>query len=176
MAGWELIGPLGARAPGKVTGLTYEQAAASRVLGPLGMSQIFSRPMCHDPVLRRGAQPRRGRHPVDHVALATPAQTTPGWGVVSSVADEPRCACFHLGDSRAETPYDPARASEAVGTYENDFWTLTIAAVQTELSLGATSNPGSVRHPALSCPRPPAGRSRPAAPRRGHRHTGGLTG
>lgn len=38
-------------------------------------------------------------------------------------------------------PYDQVRAREAIGTYENDFMTLTVAAVETGLSLDVQIKP-----------------------------------
>jgi CubicO group peptidase (beta-lactamase class C family) len=98
-AGYNLAG----RIVEKVTGLTYEQAIASLVLEPLGMTGSFYAP--DDVMTRRfavGHNPGADGTP----AVARPWRSfrgnNPGGGLVSSVADQLRWARFHLGDGRAQ--------------------------------------------------------------------------
>ncbi|MER6998817.1 serine hydrolase domain-containing protein [Streptomyces sp. NPDC000410] len=98
-AGYNLVG----RILENVTGLTYEQAIASLVLEPLGLSNSFFAP---DDVMTR-------RFAVGHdfgedgtLAVSRPWRVfranNPGGGLTSSVTDLLRWARFHLGDGRAE--------------------------------------------------------------------------
>ena len=112
-----LIAPVGARASysqlgynlagrivEKVTGLTYERAAASLLFEPLGMTHSF---FAGDEVMTR-------RFAVGHNAgedgtLAVARRwkdsraNNPGGGIVSSVADQLRWARFHLGDGCSQS-------------------------------------------------------------------------
>ncbi len=99
-AGYNLIG----RIIEKVTGQTFEQAVASRVLEPLGLSHsLFAR---DDIMTRRFAV---GHNPGDDGTLSVARMwrrwrgDNPGGGLASSVADQIRWARFHLGDGRAES-------------------------------------------------------------------------
>lgn len=117
MAELELIAPPGARASysqagfnlagrviEKVTGLTYEQAVASLVLEPLGLSESFFAP--GDVITRRFAV----GHNADEDGTLSVARmwkgnrgNNPGGGLVASAADQLRWARFHLGDGRADS-------------------------------------------------------------------------
>jgi CubicO group peptidase (beta-lactamase class C family) len=87
----------------KVTGLTFERAVGVLVLEPLGlkdtlyaMGDIMARPavaMGHN--ADENGQYSIARQWKDNRA------NNPGGGVASSVADQLRWACFHLGDGRA---------------------------------------------------------------------------
>jgi CubicO group peptidase (beta-lactamase class C family) len=117
LANLELIAPPGERASysqaaysvvgrimEKVTGRTYEQAAASLVLEPLGLTHTFFTP--EDVMTRRFAV---GHNPGEDGTLSVarlwrgPRCRNPGGGIASSVADQLRWARFHLGDGRAES-------------------------------------------------------------------------
>ncbi|MFD9522010.1 serine hydrolase domain-containing protein [Streptomyces sp. NPDC059979] len=87
-----------------VTGLTYEQAVASLVFGPVGLEHSFFAPS--DVMTRRFCA---SHNPGEDGALAVARPWTlrrydnPGGGLASSVADLLRWARFHLGDGRAES-------------------------------------------------------------------------
>ncbi|MFJ9024290.1 serine hydrolase domain-containing protein [Streptomyces sp. NPDC102259] len=112
----ELIAPPGARASysqvgynlagriiERVTGLTYEQAIASLLFEPLGLSHTFF--ATNDVMTRRFAV---GHNVGEDGTLAVARQwkdsrgNNPGGGAASSVTDMLRWARFHLGDSRAQ--------------------------------------------------------------------------
>ena len=99
-AGYNLAG----RIVEKVTGLTYEQAVASLVLEPLGLSHSF---FARDDIMTRRFAV--GHNPGEAGALAVARPWTywrsdnPGAGLASSVADQLRWARFHLGDGRTES-------------------------------------------------------------------------
>lgn len=99
-AGYSLLG----RVIEKVVGTPYEQAIASLVFEPLGLSQSFFTPM---PVMIRRFVV--GHSPGEDGALFVsevwrgPRCRNPGAGVASSAADVLRWARFHLGDGRAES-------------------------------------------------------------------------
>ncbi|MFF4874985.1 serine hydrolase domain-containing protein [Micromonospora sp. NPDC000668] len=116
MADLELIAPPGSRASysqvgydlagriiEKVTGLTYEQAIASLLFEPLGLSH--SSFATNDVMTRRFAV---GHNLGEDGTLAVARQwkdsraNNPGGGAVSSVVDQLRWARFHLGDGRAD--------------------------------------------------------------------------
>ena len=88
----------------KVTGLTYENAVASLLFEPLGLTHSF--------YLDSAIMTRRfavGHNP-DQDGRLTVARNwkrwrsnNPGGGLVSSVSDQLRWARFHLGDGRAES-------------------------------------------------------------------------
>jgi CubicO group peptidase (beta-lactamase class C family) len=117
MAELALIAPPGARASysqagyclaGRVietvTGLTYEQAVASLVFEPLGLSHSLFAP--GDVITRRFAVGHNlGEDGTLSIARLWkgPRCRNPGGGIVSSVADQLRWARFHLGDGRAES-------------------------------------------------------------------------
>ena len=98
-AGYNLAG----RIVEKVTGLTYEQAVASRVLEPLGLSHSFF--MRDDIMTRRFAVGHNFKDGL--LSIARPwsywRSDNPGAGLASSVADQLRWARFHLGDGCAES-------------------------------------------------------------------------
>jgi CubicO group peptidase (beta-lactamase class C family) len=96
-AGYNLVG----RIIEKVTGQTFEQAVASLVLEPLGLSHsFFAR---DDITTRRFAV---GHNPGADGTLSVARMwrrwrgDNPGGGLASSVADQIRWARFHLGDGR----------------------------------------------------------------------------
>ncbi len=86
----------------KVTGQTFEQAVASLVLKPLGLSHSF---FARDAIMIRrfvvGHNPGKDGTP----SIARPWRHSrgenPGGGIATSVADLLRWARFHLGDGRA---------------------------------------------------------------------------
>ncbi|WP_377272053.1 serine hydrolase domain-containing protein [Peterkaempfera sp. SMS 1(5)a] len=116
MAGLEQIAPVGARASysqvgynlagrilEKVTGLPYEQAVATLLLKPLGMSNSVFAPA--EAMTRRfavGHNLDEDGTPVTVRQWKDTRANNPGGGIVSSVADQLRWARFHLGDGRAE--------------------------------------------------------------------------
>jgi CubicO group peptidase (beta-lactamase class C family) len=116
MAESELIAPPGTRATysqvgynlagriiEKVTGLTYEQAVASLLVEPLGMSRTAF--ATNDVMTRRFAVGHNsGEDGTPSVARQwkDTRANNPGGGVVSSVSDQLRWARFHLGDGRTE--------------------------------------------------------------------------
>ena len=88
----------------KVTGLTYENAVASLLFEPLGLTHSF--------YLDSAIMTRRfavGHNPDQDGRLTVARQwkrwrsNNPGGGLVSSVSDQLRWARFHLGDGRAES-------------------------------------------------------------------------
>jgi CubicO group peptidase (beta-lactamase class C family) len=99
-AGYDLAG----RIIEKVTGLTFEQAVASLILAPLGLSNsYFSR----DDVMTRRFVVGHNRSEDGTLSIARMWRyargDNPGGGLVSSVAEQLRWAKFHLGDGRAES-------------------------------------------------------------------------
>ncbi|GII28653.1 serine hydrolase domain-containing protein [Planotetraspora mira] len=116
MAESELIAPPGARASysqvgynlvgriiEKATGLTYEQAIASLLFEPLGLSH--SSFATGDVMTRRfavGHNLSEDGTPVVARQWKDTRANNPGGGGASSVADQLRWARFHLGDGRAE--------------------------------------------------------------------------
>jgi CubicO group peptidase (beta-lactamase class C family) len=99
-AGYNLVG----RIIEKVTGQTFEQAVASLVFEPLGLSHsFFAR---DDIMIRRFVV---GHNPGEDgtLSIARPWRHSrgdnPGGGIAASVADLLRWARFHLGDGRAES-------------------------------------------------------------------------
>jgi CubicO group peptidase (beta-lactamase class C family) len=99
-AGYNLIG----RIIEKVTGKTFEQAVASLVFEPLGLSHSFFER--DDIMTRRFAIGHNGGED-GTLSIARPwrhsRSDNPGGGIASSVADLLRWARFHLGDGRAES-------------------------------------------------------------------------
>ncbi|MGW0209768.1 serine hydrolase domain-containing protein [Streptomyces sp. NPDC003233] len=99
-AGFNLLG----RILEKVTGLTYEQAVASLVLEPVGLSSSFF--ALEDVRARRFAE---GHNAGEDGTLSVaqewqvPRCQNPGGGLKSTVADLLRWARFHLADGRAES-------------------------------------------------------------------------
>jgi CubicO group peptidase (beta-lactamase class C family) len=116
LAELELIAPPGARASysqaaysvagrviEKVVGTTYENAIASLVFEPLGLSHSFFAPV--DVMTRRfvvGHSRREDGALAVSRAWRGPRGRNPGAGVSSSAADQLRWARFHLGDGRSE--------------------------------------------------------------------------
>lgn len=99
-AGYDLLG----RVIEKVTGKTYEQAATSILLEPLGLTNSF---FALDDIMSR---PFAVGHNADEKGKLAVAQTlkyaraeNPGGGLASSVTDLMRWARFHLGDGHAES-------------------------------------------------------------------------
>jgi CubicO group peptidase (beta-lactamase class C family) len=99
-AGYNLLG----RLIEKVTGQTFEQAVASLVFEPLGLSHsFFAR---DDIMIRRFVV---GHNPAEDgtLSIARPWRHSrgenPGGGIATSVADLLRWTRFHLGDGRAES-------------------------------------------------------------------------
>lgn len=88
----------------KVTGQTYEQAVASLLFEPLGLSHSFFAP--NDVLTQRFAV---GHNLGQDGTLSVARQwkdtraNNPGGGLASSVADQLRWARFHLGDGHAES-------------------------------------------------------------------------
>ena len=84
--------------------MPYEQAIASLVFEPLGLSHSFFAPMTV--MTRRFVV---GHNPGEDGTLSVsrvwrgPRCRNPGAGVASSAADLLRWARFHLGDGRAES-------------------------------------------------------------------------
>ncbi|WP_055585244.1 serine hydrolase domain-containing protein [Streptacidiphilus griseoplanus] len=117
LAGLEQIAPVGARASysqvgynlagriiEKVTGLPYEQAVASLLLEPLGLSHSVFAPA--DAMTRRfavGHNLDEDSTPVTVRRWKDNRANNPGGGLASSVADQLRWARFHLGDGCAES-------------------------------------------------------------------------
>ncbi len=99
-AGYNLIG----RIIEKVTDQTFEQAVASLVLEPLGLSHSF---FARDDIMTRRFVV--GHNPGDDGTLSVARMwrrwrgDNPGGGLASSVADQIRWARFHLDDGRAES-------------------------------------------------------------------------
>ena len=99
-AGYSLLG----RAIEKIVGMPYEQAIASLVFEPLGLSQSFFTPV---PVMIRRFVVGHSRGEDGTLSVSEvwrgPRCRNPGAGVASSAADVLRWARFHLGDGRAES-------------------------------------------------------------------------
>ncbi len=97
-AGYDLAG----RIIEKVMGLTYEQAVASLILGPLGLTNSF---FFRDEVMTRRFVVGHNRGEDGTLSIARMWRyargDNPGGGLVSSVAEHLRWARFHLGDGRA---------------------------------------------------------------------------
>ena len=99
-AGYNLAG----RIIEKVTGQTFDQAVASLVFEPLGLSHTFFER--DDTMIRRFVV---GHNPGEDgtLSIARPWRHSrgenPGGGIATSVADLLRWARFHLGDGRAES-------------------------------------------------------------------------
>jgi CubicO group peptidase (beta-lactamase class C family) len=117
MAEFELIAPLGTRVSysqagynllgrliEKVTGQTFEQAVASLVCEPLGLSHSF---FARDDIMTRRFVVGHNRSEGGTLSIARPWRHSrgdnPGGGLASSVADQLRWARFHLGDGCAES-------------------------------------------------------------------------
>jgi CubicO group peptidase (beta-lactamase class C family) len=115
MAEFELIAPLGTRVSysqagynllgrliEKVTGQTFEQAVASLVCEPLGLSHSF---FARDDIMTRRFVVGHNRGEGGTMSIARPWRHSrgdnPGGGLASSVADQLRWARFHLGDGHA---------------------------------------------------------------------------
>jgi CubicO group peptidase (beta-lactamase class C family) len=99
-AGYNLIG----RIIEKVTGQTFEQAIASLVFEPLGLSHSF---FARDDIMTRRFAVGHNSGEDGTLSIARPWRHSrgdnPGGGIASSVADLLRWARFHLGDGRAES-------------------------------------------------------------------------
>lgn len=97
-AGYNLVG----RIIEKVTGQTFDQAVASLVLEPLGLSHSF---FARDDVMTRRFAVGHNRSEDGTLSIARPwvysRGDAPGAGIASSVADLLHWARFHLGDGRA---------------------------------------------------------------------------
>lgn len=112
----------------KVTGLTFEQAVASLLLEPLGLSRTFF--ATADVMTRRFAV---GHNLAQDGALSVARQwkdtraNNPGGDAGSSVADL--------------LPYDPARAAEIAGIYENDMMRVTFRTDGAGLTVEFTIKP-----------------------------------
>jgi CubicO group peptidase (beta-lactamase class C family) len=117
MAEVNLIAPLGARVSysqvgynlvgriiEKVTDQTFDQAVASLILDPLGLSHSF---FARDDIMTRRFAVGHNRSEDGTLSVARPwvysRGDAPGAGLASSVADLLRWARFHLGDGRAES-------------------------------------------------------------------------
>ncbi|TAU90823.1 class A beta-lactamase-related serine hydrolase [Rhizobium leguminosarum] len=98
-AGYDLAG----RIVEKVTGLTYENAMASLLFGPLGLSHSF---FARDDVMTRRFAVGHNFGDDGKLHVAKPwrhwRSDNPGAGLASSVTDQIRWARFHLGGGRAE--------------------------------------------------------------------------
>lgn len=99
-AGYNLAG----RILEKVTGLTYEQAVASLILEPVGLSQSF---FARDDIMTRRFAVGHNLSEDGTLSIARPwrhwRSDNPGAGLASSVSDLLSWARFHLGDGRAES-------------------------------------------------------------------------
>ena len=97
-AGYNLAG----RVIEKVTGMTYERAVTSLLLGPLGLRSTF---FARDDVMTRRFSVGHNRNENGTLAIARMWKgwrgDTPGGGIATSVADQLRWARFHLRDGRA---------------------------------------------------------------------------
>lgn len=84
-----------------VTGLTYEAAARDLVLGPLAMARsfFFAKDVITDRVAAGHTVTDQGARVNQEWALARAAN--PVGGIVSTVADQLRYACFHMGEGTA---------------------------------------------------------------------------
>lgn len=96
-AGYDLAG----RIVEKITGLTYENAMASLLLGPLGLSHSF---FARDDVMTRRFAVGHNFADDGKLHVAKPwrhwRSDNPGAGLASCVSDQIRWARFHLGDGR----------------------------------------------------------------------------
>ena len=99
-AGYNLLG----RIIEKVTGQTFEQAVASLVFEPLGLSHSF---FARDDIMIRRFVVGHNPGKDGTLSIARPWRHSrgenPGAGIATSVADLLRWARFHLGDGRAES-------------------------------------------------------------------------
>jgi CubicO group peptidase (beta-lactamase class C family) len=99
-AGYNLVG----RIIEEVTGQTFDQAVASLVLEPLGLSHSF---FARDDVMTRRFAVGHNHGQDGSLSIARPWRHSrgdnPGGGIASSIADQLRWARFHLGDGRAES-------------------------------------------------------------------------
>jgi CubicO group peptidase (beta-lactamase class C family) len=99
-AGYNLAG----RIVEKVTGLTFEQAVASLLFEPLGLSHSF---FARDDIMTRRFVVGHNRDEDGTLSIARLWRRwrgeNPGGGLASSAADQLRWARFHLGDGRADT-------------------------------------------------------------------------
>jgi CubicO group peptidase (beta-lactamase class C family) len=108
-AGYNLVG----RIIEQVTGQTFEQAVASLLFEPLGLSHSF---FARDDIMTRRFAVGHNPGSDGTLAIARPWRhwraDNPGGGVAASVADQLRWARFHLGDGRAAsgTPVLPTNA------------------------------------------------------------------
>jgi CubicO group peptidase (beta-lactamase class C family) len=97
-AGYNLLG----RIIEQVTGQTFEQAVASLVFEPLGLSHSF---FARDDIMTRRFAVGHNRGEDGTLSIARPWRHSrgdnPGGGLASSVADLLRWARFHLGDGSA---------------------------------------------------------------------------
>jgi CubicO group peptidase (beta-lactamase class C family) len=97
-AGYDLLG----RIIEKVTGQTFEQAVASLVFEPLGLSHSF---FARDDIMIRRFVVGHNGDKDGTLSIARPWRhargENPGGGIASSVADLLSFARFHLGDGRA---------------------------------------------------------------------------
>jgi CubicO group peptidase (beta-lactamase class C family) len=97
-AGYNLVG----RTIEKVTGQTFEQAMASLVFEPLGLSHSF---FARDDIMTRRFAVGHNRGEDGTLSIARPwrhsRSDNPGGGLASSVADLLLWARFHLGDGSA---------------------------------------------------------------------------
>jgi CubicO group peptidase (beta-lactamase class C family) len=98
-AGYNLVG----RIIEKVTGRPFEQAVASLVFEPLGLSHSF---FARDDIMTRRfcvGHNRAGNGTLSIARLWRRSRgDNPGGGIASSVADQLRWARFHLGDGHAQ--------------------------------------------------------------------------
>jgi CubicO group peptidase (beta-lactamase class C family) len=99
-AGYNLVG----RIIEKITGRTFEQAVASLVFEPLGLSHSF---FARDDIMTRRFAVGHNRDENGALTIARLWRRSrgdnPGGGIASSVADQLRWARFHLGNGRAES-------------------------------------------------------------------------
>ncbi len=97
-AGYNLVG----RVIEKVTGATFEEAVASLIFQPLGLSHSF---YLHEEVMTRRFCVAHNRETDGSLSLLRmrrrPRGDNPGGGLASSVGDQLRWARFHLGDGRS---------------------------------------------------------------------------
>lgn len=99
-AGYDLAG----RIIEKVTGKTYEDAVASLLLEPLGLTHSF---FARDDIMTRRFAVGHNLGEDGKLSIARPwrhwRSDNPGAGLASSVADQIRWAQFHLGDGCAQS-------------------------------------------------------------------------
>ena len=99
-AGYNLVG----RIIEKVAGQTFDQAVASLIFEPLGLSHSF---FARDDIMTRRFAVGHNRGKDGTLSIARPWMYSrgdaPGAGIASSVADQLRWARFHLGDGRSES-------------------------------------------------------------------------